>query len=54
VCGACASDYVASFGKVLAPVAKLTRHVAGLAGLAARLGLDMDTHYSIQTAMQSK
>jgi hypothetical protein len=44
--GACTSGYVASFGKVLRLVAKLTRHVAGLAGPVAILGVDMVTHNS--------
>jgi hypothetical protein len=48
--GARAGDYAASLGKVPLPVAELTGRVAGLAGLATRLGLDLDALYLLQTA----
>jgi len=52
--GACTGDYAASLGKVPLPVAKLTGRVASLASLATRLGLDLDTFYLLQTAVQSE
>jgi len=52
--GACTGDYAASLGKVPLPVAKLTGRVSGLASLATRLGLDLDTLYLLQTAVQSE
>jgi hypothetical protein len=52
--GACAGDYAASLGKVPLPVAKLTGRVSGFASLATRLGLDLDTLYLLQTAVQSE
>ena len=51
--GACAGDYAASLGEVTLPVAELTRRVAGLAGLATGLGLELDTLYLLQTAVRS-
>jgi hypothetical protein len=50
--GACAGDYAASLGKVALPVAELARRVPGLAGLATRLGLELDTLYFLQTAVR--
>jgi len=52
--GACTGDYAASLGKVPLPVTELTGRVAGLASLATRLGLDLDTLYLLQTAVRSE
>lgn len=51
---ACTGDYAASLGKVPLPVTELTGRVSGLASLATRLGLDLDTLYLLQTAARSE
>jgi hypothetical protein len=50
--GACAGDYAATLCKVALPVAELARGVAGLARLATRLGLELNTLYFLQTAVR--